>query len=91
MAIMIPKDIDISDTLSDGEKKVFYLLKNQLNDEWIVLYSVRWAAGTDEFTYTSQGECDFIIMNENYGILIIEVKGGIVNCIFYNISYYCPI
>lgn len=81
MAIMIPKDIDISETLSDGEKKVFYLLKNQLNDDWIVLYSVRWATGTDEFAYTSQGECDFIIMNENYGILIIEVKGGIVNCI----------
>lgn len=81
MAVMIPKDIDLSETLSEGEKKVFYKLKNELGDEWTILYSVRWAAGEDEFAYTSQGECDFIIMNENYGILILEVKGGLINCI----------
>lgn len=29
----------------------------------------------------SNGECDFVILNPNYGILILEVKGGIINCL----------
>ncbi|MBN7575327.1 hypothetical protein C1H57_09100 [Clostridium sp. 2-1] len=79
MAIMIPFELNEGDYLSQSEKEVFDILKNELNDDWIVIYSLRWVTEDKLCINKSNGECDFIILNHNYGILALEVKGGIIN------------
>ena len=81
MANMLPLELVEGDYLSESERKVFYELKDKLSDEWTVIYSLRWVTDNALSLNQSNGECDFIILNPNYGILILEVKGGIINCL----------
>lgn len=78
---MLPLELVEGDYLSESERKVFYELKDKLSDEWTVIYSLRWVTDNALSLNQSNGECDFIILNPNYGILILEVKGGIINCL----------
>lgn len=80
MAKMIPLELREGEYLSEGEKEVFEALKDGLSDDWIVMYSLRWIADDDIFIGQSNGESDFILINQNYGIMILEIKGGIINC-----------
>ncbi len=57
-----------------GEYKIFEALKT-LSDDWYVYYSVNWQ-NRDDKGKIRWGEADFVIFNQNYGILIIEVKSG---------------
>lgn len=81
MAKMIPLELNDGDYLSYAEKEAFYILKNGLSDEWIVIYSLRWITDDDIFLDKSEGESDFVLIHPSYGVLILEVKGGIINCI----------
>lgn len=81
MANMLPLELFEGDYLSESERKVFYELKDKLSDEWTVIYSLRWVNDNALSLNQSNGECDFIILNPNYGILILEVKGGTINCL----------
>ena len=81
MAKMIPMELKEGEYLSEGEKEVFEILKNSLNDEWVVIYSLRWAIESEVFLGRSSGESDFVLLHKEHGIMIIEVKGGIVSCI----------
>lgn len=74
MALMYPDIINIEETKSEAEIFVFNKLKEDLDSRWTVFHSVKWVG--NEFVGQSQGECDFILINKDYGILIIEVKGG---------------
>lgn len=80
MAKMIPLMLRDEEYLSESEKEVFTALKNGLNDEWVVIYSLRWITEDDISLNKSNGESDFTIIHPNYGIMILEVKGGIINC-----------
>ena len=60
-----------------GESKVFNALKTQLNNEYNVFYSVYWHQKPDMHSRQRDGEIDFIVTHPKYGILVIEVKGGI--------------
>lgn len=60
-----------------GEVKVFEALKNQLNKDWIVYHAVNWHIPSDKHTKQRDAETDFILTHPKYGILILEVKGGI--------------
>ncbi len=62
------------DTGSEGEVRVFESLRNQLPNTYIVMHSVRWIGGTTQ----SQGEADFIIFHPQKGVMVIEVKAGIL-------------
>ena len=81
MAKMIPAEIKKDEYLSSGEKEVFEALKIGLSDEWVVIYSLRWVTDDDIFLNKSNGESDFILINPNYGVMILEVKDGVIRCI----------
>jgi hypothetical protein len=70
MAIMYPRYIENLDKKFDSEKTVFNILRS-LYDTWHVFHSITWTDRRD-------GECDFVIFNENHGFITLEVKGGYV-------------
>lgn len=81
MAKMIPLELKDGQYLSEGEKEVFEILKAGLADEWLVIYSLRWITDNDIFLGKSNGESDFILIHPSYGIMVLEVKGGVISCI----------
>lgn len=75
MAIFIPKE-PFEDTKSRGEKEFFYELKRALADDDIyVFHSVKLPAHQNKVF----GEADFILVCKK-GVIILEVKGGNVEC-----------
>lgn len=78
---MIPLELKDGEYLSEGEKEVFEILKAGLADEWLVIYSLRWITDNDIFLGKSNGESDFILIHPSYGIMVLEVKGGVISCI----------
>lgn len=78
MALMWPRELPNHiklDPRRDAESRVFEKLSRELDDEWYVYYSRPWW-GINARGGEIDGEADFIIANENKGILFIEVKGG---------------
>lgn len=74
MANMIPEHY--VETESNGEYKIYEVLKEKLSNEWIVIHSFRWLKYNPIKGRKAQGEGDFVLFNPNYGVLVIEVKGG---------------
>lgn len=68
---------------SPGEQRVFRVLR-ALPDDVTVLYSLRWVnsgySKSNGRKLKPQGEGDFVLIDPNRGILVIEVKGGEVRC-----------
>ncbi|MFW6015636.1 MAG: NERD domain-containing protein [bacterium] len=64
------------DTGSNAEKKIFETLNNTLPDDWNVIHSFKWIRLNPNRGRKMQGEGDFIILTPEYGVLVIEVKGG---------------
>jgi len=56
---------------------VFESLKNQLSKDWNVYHEVNWHIPSDKHTKQRDAETDFILTHPKYGILILEVKGGV--------------
>jgi len=73
MAILIPAVLDQDAPVS--EKIVASLLSN-LTAGWTAYHSVAWMH--KEGTKTNQGEADFVLAHRDYGVLVLEVKGGII-------------
>ena len=73
MAKMIPHKA--YQTGSEGEDRIFESLQSQLPNSYTVFHSVRWV-GSDR--KRSQGEADFLVFHPQKGVLIIEVKAGII-------------
>jgi nuclease-like protein/UvrD-like helicase family protein/AAA domain-containing protein len=64
-----------NDPARDGERLVYEALESGLSPQYKVFYSVRWLSKT---RYAQDGEADFIIAHPEKGVLVIEVKGGII-------------
>ena len=62
---------------SPAERRVYSAFK-QLPDDYCVFYSVRW--GKDHNGHYQKGEADFLVFDPSRGFLVIEVKGGGVEC-----------
>lgn len=60
---------------STAERLLYEQLKQQLPDSFIVLYSVKWLM-RDRRHHDHDGEIDFLIIQPELGVLIMEVKGG---------------
>jgi hypothetical protein len=60
-----------------GEAKVFEAFKNQLSKDWIVYHGVNWHIPSDRSNKQRDAETDFILTHPHYGIIVIEVKGGV--------------
>jgi hypothetical protein len=73
MAKMIPHIA--YETGSEGENRVFEMLQSLLPDSYTVLHSLRWI-GSDR--RRSQGEADFVVFHPEKGVMVIEVKAGII-------------
>ena len=73
MAKMIPNIA--YKTGSEGENRVFESLQTLLPSSYIVLHSLRWI-GSDR--YRSQGEADFVVFHPAKGVMVLEVKSGII-------------
>ena len=79
MAQMHPSE-PLKGTLSSGERKVFFSLKENLPDEFIALHSVPLLLASERDRRLLPGEIDFVVCHPGYGVLAIEVKGGAISC-----------
>ena len=73
---MIPKTIS-KETLSEAEKCVFHHLRDSLDDIYTVFHSYDILSRNRDGK-VFDGEIDFLIFSPQKGILVIEVKGGII-------------
>lgn len=76
MAEILPKSPDYYETGSSGERRIYKSLRDNLDDNWLVVHSFRWIKLMSSTGRKAQGEGDFILFNQFKGILVIEVKGG---------------
>ncbi len=78
MAVMIP-DTPVDFNKSQGEQEIFNALK-ELEDKCYVFHSVRWLGSHNPQVRAVQGEADFAIFHPEHGLLVIEVKSGLIRC-----------
>lgn len=62
------------DSVSEAEHRLVEAFES-LPDDFTILHSVRWFAKEQG----TVGEVDFLIAHPNYGVLVMEVKGGAIN------------
>jgi hypothetical protein len=63
------------DPLRAAERRVYEGLAGSLDDSYRVLYSVAWLSKPSRGT-ARDGEVDFVVLHPDYGVLLVEVKGG---------------
>ncbi|WP_162291137.1 NERD domain-containing protein [Pseudodesulfovibrio profundus] len=64
--------------MRNAECKVFDKLESELGPGYVVFYSRPWHGLTPQGNEID-GECDFIVAHPQYGVLFIEVKGGVIS------------
>ena len=74
MVTFIPT-INPDEIKNRGERKVAVALAAQLPKQVRAMHSLNWVQ-TDNSGRLTEGECDFVILDENFGLLFVEVKGG---------------
>jgi hypothetical protein len=77
MAKMFPAVI-APDVPSDAERQLYSLFARQLSADYMVFHSVAWQS-RHEIYGARDGEADFVIVHPRLGILVLEVKGGIID------------
>lgn len=77
MAHIFPVKEDISE-LPYSELKVYELLSS-LGDNFTVFHSDQWVKRGNKWKSTWK-ENDFLILNRRIGALVLEVKGGEIEC-----------
>lgn len=80
MAIMLPDDPTYYYSGSKGETNVFNSLEKHLDNDWLVIHSFRWLKLDALSGRKAQGEGDFVLFHKEFGVLVIEVKGGDIEC-----------
>ncbi len=77
MATIIPDltDVQLHELPSRGEAKVYRSLRDNLPDDYVVLFQVGWILRREQGR-ARDGETDFLICHPNHGYLCVEVKGG---------------
>lgn len=78
MAVMIPNCGPVP-RASHAEQEVYYLIRDQLQDDFTVIHSLPWlSAAVREISDVKAvtGEIDFLVVHADLGVLAIEVKGG---------------
>lgn len=77
MAIMIP-DVAPDQIIHGSERAVYIALRDQLPDTYRVVHSLPWLRPNRDAIDAPlrEGEADFVIFHPDYGLLVLEVKGG---------------
>lgn len=78
MAHMYPETLEGLKVQSAAEVKLFNAFRQQLSDHFTVMHSVAWLGIRSPGDPPADGEADFVIMHATMGVLILEVKGGII-------------
>ena len=68
-------DEALSRVNSAAEVKVYRALRDQLSDDYLVIFQPRWILKR-ELDSARDGETDFVIAHPKFGYFILEVKGG---------------
>ncbi|RLA82890.1 MAG: hypothetical protein DRG78_05930 [Epsilonproteobacteria bacterium] len=78
MANIIPKltDTQISRIEPKSEQIVYKALYEQLPNNWLIIHSLEFIKQTSKYNSHGDREADFVIFAPEYGVLVIEVKGG---------------
>ena len=75
MAKMYPPRFTRSeDRMRNAEKRFFDACRDQLGDDWTVLYEVSWFGRRNQGN--ERGDADFLLMHPQMGIFCVELKGG---------------
>jgi DNA-binding sugar fermentation-stimulating protein len=61
--------------VSSAERLLYEQFAQQLPESFIVMHSVKWLM-RDRKRYDRSGEIDFLIVNRELGLLVLEVKGA---------------
>jgi len=63
------------DTPSHAERELYAAFQSQLPDDFVVFHSVCWQV-RDTRSGVRDGEADFVVVHPDFGILLVEAKGG---------------
>jgi hypothetical protein len=61
---------------SSAERKIYKIISEQLPDDWLVVHSLEFIMRTSRHNSHGDREADFVVFAPEYGVLVIEVKGG---------------
>ena len=79
MARTFPRTLNPAEVKSNGERKVFERLRDELPDPWEVFHSASLVI-RDPGSGTTDDECDFVLAHPEKGLIALEVKGGPLEC-----------
>lgn len=84
MAIMIPGTASSDDFNYSGGELLLYHRLQELPDDYYVFHSTRWnerrrRSELSARTYVQWGEADFTVFHPAYGIIVFEVKDGLIS------------
>jgi hypothetical protein len=79
MARMHPRTLLADDVKSAAEVRVFDLLRDHLPEDWDVFHSVSWVR-RERDEGSIDGEIDFVLAHPGEGLVVLEVKGGDLDC-----------
>ena len=76
MAKMIPQKLS-SNTESQAEVETFKLMEKEFDDSWTIFHSFSMQ-GKNREDKLIDAEADFVLFHREHGMLVLEVKGGII-------------
>jgi hypothetical protein len=76
MAIMIPNKIS-PDTVTQSEIKTFSYLEKTFDESWTIFHSF-CMQGKNKEGKLIDAEVDFVLFHRLFGMLVLEVKGGVI-------------
>ena len=79
MAKMYPSKI-LAGTQSNAERKVYFALQDNLPDTFTAFHSVPLLVRDQKASALLPKEIDFLVCHPQHGLLVIEVKGGGIDC-----------
>jgi hypothetical protein len=74
--IPILDSLQLNEIPSYAERKVYEALRHQLPSSWMVIHSLEFIKTSQKSGRHSDREADFVIFAPEYGVLVVEVKGG---------------
>jgi hypothetical protein len=78
MSNIIPNltDQEIQKIPSKAEQLVFKALQKQIPDDWLIIHSLEFVTFHPKYESHADREADFVVFAPEYGVLVVEVKGG---------------
>jgi hypothetical protein len=70
--------VDPSTIKFESERLLYEAFRDQLPDEYAVFHSYPWLRPDRDLTLR-EGEADFIILHQEFGMLVVEAKGGLID------------